>query len=60
MFSNEAEEVKFIIDFVTFKIIRLNVIVTNNAIASLFPILVLFIEKILSMKKYSYILFTNM
>ena len=41
MFSNEAEDVTSIIDFVTFKIMWLKVIVNNKAIASLFPIFVL-------------------
>ena len=40
MFSKEADDVVSIIDFVIFIIIWLNTIVTNNAIASLFPIFV--------------------
>ena len=45
MFNKDADEVKLIMDFVTFKIIWLKVIVTNRAIASLFPIFTLFIVK---------------
>ena len=51
-FSSEADAVTSIIDFVTFKIMWLNVIVNNNAIASLFPIFVLSINLILSFSRF--------
>ena len=63
--SKDADAVVEMIVFVIFIMMLLNVIVTNKAIASLFPIFVLSICNPFNMRslthtKYSYILFTNM